>query len=66
MSKPNSINEGKEDTGSAPESGDPKEQGRNRGQVVGGAEGRDAKDQSEGTGRHLEEGRHESTPRTGS
>jgi hypothetical protein len=54
-----------DDPSSAPESGDQKETGRNRGQVVEAQPNRDAKDRSTGTSNQPEEGRHDAAPRTG-
>lgn len=59
MSKPNSDAGAKDDPRSAPESGEPKDAGRTRGQSVDAADKRESKDRSGGTGEHYEEGRHE-------
>jgi hypothetical protein len=64
MADLNNKNERKDDVSSAPESGDPTEAGRTRGQVVGG-EDRDAKDRSGGTGEEFESGRQDAAPRAG-
>jgi hypothetical protein len=65
MSKPIKDKSAQDDAGTAPESGEPAEAGRNRGQVVEPRENRQAKDRSNGTGEELEEGRHEAAPRSG-
>jgi hypothetical protein len=66
MSDPKSnASGGLSDTSSAPEEGDVKESGRNRGQVVEPGGSRDAKDRSGGTGEQPESGRQDAAPRTG-
>lgn len=65
MSKPNKAMRARDDPGSAPESGEPAEAGRNRGQVVEPEGNREVKDRSDGTGEESEEGRHEAAPRSG-
>jgi hypothetical protein len=65
MSEPNKDIGAKDDPRSAPESGEQKESGRNRGQVVDPQANREVKDRSDGTGEEFGEGRHEATPRTG-
>lgn len=67
MSKPNKRSSSPDDPSSAPESGDVQESGRNRGQIVGGAQPREnVSDQSEAkTGEEFESGRQDAAPRTG-
>lgn len=65
MSEPNKI---KDDSGTAPESGDPKESGREHGKVVGETgKGDDpmSLDASDGTGDQFETGRQDAVPRAG-
>ncbi|HEY7119165.1 MAG TPA: hypothetical protein VH475_21425 [Tepidisphaeraceae bacterium] len=62
MSEPNKM---KDDPCSAPESGDPLESGRDRGQVVAKGANRKVKDESGGTGEEFECGRQDAAPRTG-
>ncbi len=64
MSEPNNM---KDDPRSAPESGEPQESGRNRGQVVGGEnqlEERE-KDKASDSEQHRGSGRHDAAPRSG-
>ena len=65
MSEPNKM---KDDTRSAPESGDPKDSGRNRGQVVGGESSPDEreKDKASDKDQHWASGRADAAPRSGS
>ena len=65
MSEPNNM---KDDPRSAPESGDPKESGRNRGQVVGGESQREERERDQGrdSEQHRGSGRHDAAPRSGS
>lgn len=65
MSEPNKNVGTKDDPRSAPESGEPKDAGRSRGQVVDPRGDRDAKDRSGGTGEQYEEGRHDAVARGG-
>ena len=62
MSKPNKNTGANDDPRSAPESGDPKDTGRNRGQVVEPEIRQDARDRS---GEADESGRHQAAPRSG-
>jgi hypothetical protein len=63
MSDPKS--QSSRDTSSAPEEGDVKNSGRNRGRLVEPEDSRTAKDQSGGTGEQPESGRQDAAPRTG-
>jgi hypothetical protein len=65
MSEPNKI---KDDPGTAPESGDPKESGRDHGKVIGEKGKSDdpmRPDRSDGTGEQFETGRQDAVPRAG-
>lgn len=57
----------KDDPSTAPESGDPRESGRSRGQIVepGRDREKDVKDESGGTGEEFESGRQDAAPRSG-
>jgi hypothetical protein len=56
----------KDDTGTAPESGDPQSAGRSRGKVTEPAGDRDAPDRSDQkTGTEPESGRQDASPRSG-
>jgi hypothetical protein len=68
MRKPKNPELDKDDPSSAPESGDPRESGRNRGQIVepgGSREADSVKDASDGTGEEFESGRQDAAPRSG-
>jgi hypothetical protein len=64
MSEPNKM---KDDPRSAPESGDPKDSGRNRGQVVGPEAQLEEQEKAKGntTDEHWASGRHDGTVRSG-
>lgn len=65
MSEPNKI---KDDTGTAPESGDPRESGREHGKVIAEKGQKDdpmSRDASDGTGDQFETGRQDAVPRAG-
>ena len=65
MSEPNNM---KDDPRSAPESGEQKESGRNRGQVVAGETQSEEKQRDQGSDseQHRGSGRHDAAPRSGS
>jgi hypothetical protein len=68
VSKPKNPDESKDDVRSAPESGEPAEAGRTRGQIVepgGTRPGEDVTDASNGTGEEFESGRQDAAPRSG-
>jgi hypothetical protein len=65
MSEPNKL---RDDPGSAPESGDPGESGRDHGKVIGEKGQKDdpmSRDSSDGTGEQFETGRQDAVPRAG-
>jgi len=65
MSEPNKS---KDDPGTAPESGDPKDSGREHGKVIGEKGQKDdpmTRDASGGTGEQFETGRQDAVPRAG-
>jgi len=69
VSKLNKTNPGQDDVSHAPESGEPAESGRNRGQVIlpkGAPDDADVRDASaDGTGEEFESGRQDAAPRSG-
>jgi hypothetical protein len=68
MSKPKNPDVSKDEVGSAPESGDPADAGRTRGQIVepgGTRPGETVKDASDGIGEEFESGRQDAAPRSG-
>jgi hypothetical protein len=68
VSNPINKNECKDDPSSAPESGEPGESGRNRGQIIEPGhtcKDRKVKDDSDGIGEEFESGRQDAAPRSG-
>jgi hypothetical protein len=65
MSEPNNM---KDDPRSAPESGEQKDSGRNRGQVVGGESQLEEREQEKASdsNQHWDSGRQDAAPRSGS